>query len=162
MKKIKVISCVATIGIMALIFWFSSQNSGDSSDISRGFLMFIINLFPGSSGLGADARLELVDALHGIIRKIAHFTIYAVLGFSSAAAVWSISERPVKKALVLSVPLCAMYSVTDELHQSFISGRSGELRDVLIDTSGALAGGLLLILLVTLVIRKKHKKEVSK
>ena len=159
MKKIKVISCVATIGIMALIFWFSSQNSDDSSDVSRGFLMFIINLFPGTADLDADAKLELIYSLHGHIRKIAHFSIYTALGVSSAAAVWSISGMPVKRSLLISVPFCALYSLTDEFHQSFVSGRSGELRDMLIDTSGALFGGLLLVLSVSLVMRMKYKKR---
>ncbi len=159
MKKIRVISCVATIGIMALIFWFSSQNSADSSDVSRGFLMFIINLIPGTADLDAGAKLELVYSMHGTIRKIAHFSIYTALGISSAAAVWSISGMSVKRSILISVPFCAMYSLTDEFHQSFVSGRSGELRDMLIDTSGALFGGLLLILAVNAVIRMKYKKR---
>ncbi len=162
MKKIRVISCIATVGIMALIFCFSSQNSDDSSDVSRGFLMFIINLIPGMAGLDAGAKLELVYSMHGTIRKIAHFSIYTALGISSAAAVWSIWGMPVKRSILISVPFCAMYSLTDEFHQSFVSGRSGELRDMMIDTSGALFGGVLLILFVSMFVRMKHKKEVNK
>lgn len=159
MKKIRVISSVATIGIMALIFWFSSQNSYDSSDVSRGFLMFIINLFPGAADLDDGAKLELVYSLHGLIRKIAHFSIYTALGISSVAAVWSFSGKPIKWSILISVPFCAMYSLSDEFHQSFVSGRSGELRDMMIDTSGALFGGIILILAVNAVIRMKVKKR---
>ena len=152
MKKISVMSCIATVVIMALIFWFSSQNSDDSSDVSRGFMMFLIDLFPGSSDLSADAKLELIYSLHGVVRKIAHFSIYTALGLSSAAAVLSISGMSVKRSMLISVPFCALYSFTDEIHQSFVSGRSGELRDMLIDTSGALFGGLLLMIIVTAAV----------
>lgn len=159
MKKISVMSCIATVVIMALIFWFSSQNSDDSSDVSRGFMMFLIDLFPGSSDLSADAKLELIYSLHGVVRKIAHFSIYTALGLSSAAAVLSISGMSVKRSMLISVPFCALYSFTDEIHQSFVSGRSGELRDMLIDTSGALFGGLLLMIIVTAAVSLKHKKR---
>lgn len=37
-----------------------------------------------------------------------------------------------------------LYALTDELHQRFVPGRSGELRDVFIDTSGAFTGLVLL------------------
>ena len=162
MKKIRVISCVATVGIMALIFWFSSQNSENSSDLSRGFLMFIINMFPGTADLDAGAKLELAISMNGLIRKLAHFSVYTALGISSAAVVWSFSGKPVKWSILISVPFCALYSLTDEFHQSFVNGRSGELRDIMIDSSGALFGGIILVLVVNAVIRMKYKKEVNK
>ncbi|MBR2778883.1 MAG: VanZ family protein [Firmicutes bacterium] len=49
------------------------------------------------------------------------------------------------------------YAVTDEVHQMLVPGRSGECRDVLIDSAGVLAG----ILLVIIVFKIKNRKEVK-
>ena len=49
-----------------------------------------------------------------------------------------------------------MYSITDEIHQTFVFGRSGEIRDVLIDSVGIFTGILLVILI--LKMRKKENR----
>ena len=36
-----------------------------------------------------------------------------------------------------------VYAFTDEVHQLFISGRTGELKDIIIDTAGATIGLLI-------------------
>ena len=66
----------------------------------------------------------------------------------------------VKKVVVSAVISSAVYAATDEFHQLFVEGRSGEIRDILIDTSGALTGALLFIIMVYAwrKIWKKHLK----
>ena len=39
-----------------------------------------------------------------------------------------------------AIGLSILYSCTDEFHQLFISGRSGSIRDILIDSIGILIG----------------------
>jgi hypothetical protein len=65
-----------------------------------------------------------------VLRKAAHLTEYAVLGGLLARAV---ADSP---ALVLGIA----YAVTDEVHQTYVAGRAGSLRDVAIDSVGVLAG----------------------
>ena len=43
-----------------------------------------------------------------------------------------------------SIIVCALYAASDELHQLFISGRSGEIRDVVIDSIAASIGIVLI------------------
>jgi len=73
-----------------------------------------------------------------------HFFIYALLGWSFARALFF--ERP-RAAMLKIVCVCAvfglLYGVSDEYHQSFISGRSSEIFDIAIDTAGSLFGGIL-------------------
>jgi VanZ family protein len=69
-----------------------------------------------------------------ILRKLAHVTEYAVLGFLLARAL----RRP-----AVAVLLAAGYAATDEVHQTFVEGRHGAPRDVAIDAVGALVGALL-------------------
>ena len=88
-------------------------------------VIFALSSIPGlSTGLGT---WDLV------LRKLAHVTEYAILGFLLARAV----RRP-----GLAVVLAAGYAATDEVHQTFVRGRHGAPLDVAIDTAGALAGVL--------------------
>lgn len=44
----------------------------------------------------------------------------------------------------LSIIVCALYAVSDEFHQLFVSGRSGEIRDIIIDSCAATFGVFML------------------
>lgn len=60
-----------------------------------------------------------------------------------------------KKKIIYSVLLCMLYAITDEIHQHFVPGRSCELRDVLIDTTGALLGIFISYLIMRIFRREK-------
>jgi VanZ family protein len=65
------------------------------------------------------------------LRKVAHAGEYAVLGLLLLRAVGR-----TQVALVVGV----LYAVSDELHQTFVSGRRGSPVDVAIDAVGVLCG----------------------
>lgn len=92
-----------------------------------GCLIFFLSSVPDlSSGLPTIYDL--------ILRKLAHITAYAVLAYL-------VSNIFIKKNagnLVFAGLVCIVYAMTDEWHQSFVSGRSGNPRDVMIDTVGIL------------------------
>ena len=69
-----------------------------------------------------------------VLRKLAHVTEFAILGWLLARA---LAELP---AFATGV----VYAATDELHQHFVPGREGAVLDVAIDAVGVLAGILLL------------------
>jgi VanZ family protein len=66
-----------------------------------------------------------------ILRKLAHLAEYAILGGLLVRA----SRSPTAALLLAST-----YAVTDELHQTFVTGRHGSPVDWLIDTAGAFLG----------------------
>lgn len=107
-----------TLGIMLTIFWFSNQDA-NVSDTQSGFFAMLLPFLPVR-----------------VIRKIAHMTLYAILAFCAACS----QIKPSFKKVLL---FCACYACTDEFHQLFIPGRSGEIRDVCIDCLGACIGFLL-------------------
>lgn len=45
----------------------------------------------------------------------------------------------IKYCNALSFAICFLYAVSDEYHQSFVAGRSPQLKDVMIDSLGALS-----------------------
>ena len=82
----------------------------------------------------------LPRATDHFVRKLAHFTEFFVLGLllgGCCGLLW----RPVLRLPLLG---CVGIAALDELVQRFYEGRSGELRDVLLDSLGALCALLLL------------------
>ena len=113
--------------VMAIIiFIFSSFPAADSDQQSGLIVNVITTLFPDLKG---------ADHLVKIVRKIAHLTEYAILGYLTARG-FKLS----KKSPWLSVLACAIYASTDEFHQTLVQGRSGEIKDVALDILGATFG----------------------
>ena len=127
------------IGWIAVLFLLSGQNAVESSELSGWFVNFVRGLFPFN-------RIP-ADQLTNVVRKLAHFCIFALEGFLLCLAMTqSFRDRSVGAAL--SVIVCTALAACNELHQMFSEGRSCEGRDVLIDTGGALLGiGAALLLL---------------
>ncbi|MFR1872919.1 MAG: VanZ family protein [Coprococcus sp.] len=53
----------------------------------------------------------------------------------------------------------ALYAVTDEIHQLFVPGRSGQITDVILDSCGGLIGAVLSATILYLI--RKRKKDGS-
>ena len=83
-----------------------------------------------------------------IFRKVAHITEYAILTFLFFHA--SSKNLNYKKAISYSALFSITYALTDEYHQLFVFGRSGNLGDILIDSLG--------IFLAVFLIYRKVKK----
>lgn len=126
----KFIFTILTICNMMLIFYFSSQNAEQSTQTSAWFLQF------------------LPFSMH-FIRKLAHFTIYALLGYNT---LYMYKNYNIKRFALIALLTCILYACSDEWHQSFISGRSPQITDICIDTIGALS----MILLNLSIIRRKR------
>jgi VanZ family protein len=70
-----------------------------------------------------------------------HGAGYAVLSVLACRALAGGLERPMTaRVAVLAVLISTLYGVTDELHQTFVPGRTADAWDVLKDLTGALAG----------------------
>jgi len=83
---------------------------------------------------------------HTIIRKSAHLTEYGILGALMCRALTAPGARIARATILRAVAYCAAYATLDEAHQLFVPSRTGSPVDVLIDTTGATIGSLLLTL----------------
>ncbi len=128
-RTIKIfISVFLSVGLTALIFFFSSQDGGTSGALSETILNFLLRLF----GVKPDAAWY--SQLHHLLRKLAHLSVFGTLG----ALYYASYQFAMPKIAWLPAVLTAfLYACIDEYHQSFVSGRGAALRDVLIDTTGA-------------------------
>lgn len=153
MKKIKVVSCIATIAVMALIFFFSAQTATDSSKTSSGITRKIAEIV--ALVINADNVKSIQDVLHTIVRKAAHFTLFFMLALSVANNVFQLFGTEKGKLFIITVAFCLFYAITDEVHQMFVPGRAAMLNDIIVDFSGSLCGGGMFILLRYLYKRRK-------
>lgn len=151
MKK-KVIKGLIVVLCMLSIFLFSTDNSRESTSKSNRVILGITNLF--HKDLSDKEKEKIIDMFFVPIRKMAHFGIYLVLGISLISFLREFSI-PILKLLLLSIFLAFLYACSDEIHQLFVPGRSGQFSDVLLDTLGASVG----IFIYYLLFRKRLNYE---
>ena len=156
MRKLWLIYPVLLLALMTVIFCFSAQPADDSSATSSRFAVFASRvLLTNFEDFDNAGQAQIIDGLTFLVRKTAHFSEYALMGF-----LWYLWLHRKRFAPLLALGLSAAYAASDELHQAFVPGRSCELRDVLVDTSGAACGILAAFLLLCVVWCVRHREIV--
>lgn len=149
-KKIRVILLVCIFIVFGIIFKFSSENSTKSTSTSGTVINAIVDTHPVTKDLNEYQKQSVKVKLTTPVRKMAHFTIYMILGVLLMCFANTYDTHILKKVLV-SLAVGTFYACTDEFHQMFVSGRSSEITDVGIDTLGVVLGILLVIFQIKLV-----------
>ena len=141
----KTISFIVLILWMIVIFSFSSADANKSTGTSDKVITTMIEIKDKitNNETPNNEKEIIVKNSSFYIRKIAHITEYLILGFLTFNLLKQYSVTNIYYAIGLSI----LYSCTDEFHQLFINGRSGSIRDVLIDSIGILIGTYLYKLL---------------
>lgn len=116
---------------------FSAENTG-------GILQAIV-----AATLGTLSPRTFA-ALHFLVRKCAHLTEYGILSL-----LWLRAWRAGRGGFVWNWGLAAVgiavaVAIADEVHQSFVPSRSGEVRDILLDATGALLAQILVWVVISL------------
>ncbi len=137
----RIIKLILIIGCMLLIFVFSTDNGEESSGKSDGLIIKISEII-GNKKITKKDKAEIIDKYVVLVRKGAHFIIYLTLGL---LIISFLKEFMVVnyKTVLLAVFLTFLYACSDEIHQLYVAGRSGEVKDVLLDTAGATIGCLI-------------------
>ena len=149
-KSVKiVILLIFAIAWMACIFKLSGMSSKNSNGKSTGIIgLFIEDALEITNDYGItnshpdDSKLEHASELiNAPMRKVIHATVYFVLGFFIMTILSILFEHNnYLLAVLLSLVLCIIFAGTDEFHQTFVNGRTGQLLDVIIDSAGAVVG----------------------
>lgn len=120
----------------AVIFWFSAQTGHSSGAMSDRLAGWLLRWWRPSFFLqSAEKQAAVFETVTFCIRKGAHMGVYFILSGLLLAAVWRLVVSARGRAAAVFI-LCALLAGLDEFHQTFVSGRSGQLRDVLIDLAG--------------------------
>ena len=132
------ISLLLVILWMIFIFVMSSFDATSSSNQSN----FIVDI------ITSIINIKDIGLLSLIIRKLAHFIEYFILG----VLVINFITRYDKK-IIIAILLCIIYATSDEIHQIFVPGRSCQIIDIMIDSLGSIMG----IYLYKLITKKCKK-----
>lgn len=138
---------LALIIVNVLFIWANSLLPGSISGAISGFVKDLVyKIFPGLSGSGEGG--------HGLLRKLGHFTEFACLGALLTRFLFLL-----QKPRLLAVAVAFLVGCCDETIQRFVPDRGPSFRDVLIDTAGATAG--MILLLVGYAYCKRRKKQAT-
>lgn len=140
-KRSSTIAGVLALLWMCVIFAFSAQEKEESSAVSEAFSYRVISTSNTFFHLKIDEEelRRIAGVIESGIRKTAHMTEFGIL--SVLVYIW-LEKRQLKEMnrACPAVFLTMLYAAGDELHQRFVPGRAGMLRDVLIDSAGAFLG----------------------
>lgn len=139
LNKKQIIYFVLILIWMAVVFAFSNQSAEVSSKASGGITEKVVKLFINNNTTISQSQR---DSIETVIRKCAHFVLYLIGGFLTANFL-STTQIQDKHIVMYAILFTFCYAITDEMHQLFVSGRSGEIRDVILDTAGASVGTMM-------------------
>lgn len=142
-----IILCILWMGV---IFNFSSKNSNQSNGSSKKLIYNCTSLYEKIFNKDIDKEM-IIKKFNNPVRKLAHYSIYFLLGIL-VYKLFMITR--IKKKEILAIIICTLYAITDEFHQLFVSGRSGQLRDILIDCLGSIT----VIILIKIIMKIKENK----
>lgn len=142
-----IILIILTLCVVAFIFMHSLTPATLSAEESGAVTDWLSKLLP----------FQLTDH---IVRKLAHFTEYSVLGFLTSFTVYSFFKKPTG-GIFIKLFFTIFTAVIDETIQLNISGRSGQVTDVLLDFSGSVTGIIISTLLILIYLLYKKRKEMK-
>ena len=166
---LKPLSFLPALLMMYLIFSFSAQTGEVSGELSYKISYKIVEVKNEVLHENKDSY-ELsyeADNIHFYVRKAAHMTEYFLLAVAISFPLYVYRIRGIWLFLLAGI-FCVGFAGLDEYHQSFVGGRGPSVRDVCIDSSGALIGIILVQLFCWFSLHtpgsssRKHKKNRRK
>lgn len=155
---IRIIFIILILLNCSVTFGFSGQTGTESGGISRKVTLIVLNIFGDYEEPLTSTQEQYVKKAEHIVRKLAHFSIYALLGIWLMGLVSTFNISLVKK-FGTSLLAGMLYASLDEFHQSFVPGRTAMITDVLIDTMGVITGILIVHLAIKIYTKYKKKQK---
>ena len=138
-SKLKILAWTLTAAWMLVIFMLSAQPGTQSGSLSMGITQVFVRIIGFIFPLNPEkiANPDWLNNLDGIIRECAHGAAYFILALFAANALKSCGLKGRSKLVLVTLAICAVYAVSDEIHQLFVPGRACELFDFEVDMLGA-------------------------
>ena len=140
-KNKRLYNSILVVIWMIVIFCFSAQTGVKSTKTSNVVTSMVVNVTTNVSKqeiTREEAKKRVEDSTF-LIRKLAHFTEYLILGILIIRLLRTYGKLNVRM-IITAIVICFLYAASDEIHQIFVPGRTAKVLDTLIDTSGASIG----------------------
>lgn len=171
-KGIKVVTSIfIVLTWMIIIYYFSAMPSETSNENSKKVIKSVVEKTKGSVKVNTDiennnskiAQIKsetnkIVDKLNKPLRKCMHASVYFILAILIFNLFRIYNLKNYKNAL-LTIIISFLYACTDEYHQTFIKGRTGQFADTLIDTFGAIFGVICICIAVKIIKKIKDNRK---
>jgi VanZ family protein len=123
---------VPPLGWMVVIAMLSSP--GFSAEYTAGVIVPVLRwTMPWATG-------PHLESMHLLVRKLAHLTEYAVLSILWWRALVHGSDAPRGRAAAWALAISVAWAALDEAHQALEPMRTASVRDIVLDTAGAVSG----------------------
>ena len=151
----KVLFCILILlilGLLFCIFAFSAQDGNQSADLSQQVSVWLAKaLNPAYMRIAKEnVQNEVIRFLSLPVRKTAHMGEFALLGALLMGAMLCLRLN-MGLRMLLSFVVTLIFAMADEFHQTFITGRSGQVRDIFFDAAGAVLG-IVLVWVISLAV----------
>lgn len=151
----KIVLWIAVLGLSVQIFGFSGADADKSGHTSKRISTIVFKVVKEVVPIAPEAEEDAFFLCDKIIRKTAHFTEFMLLSICTLMLARSYRLK-LKMSAFIAGTYGLLYAITDEIHQRFIPGRSGEVLDVCIDFAGVLTG-VFIASGIILLYRKKRE-----
>lgn len=135
---------------VAVLFYFSGQSGTQSGALSGALAEKLLRHMPFLA--------VSVDTFELVLRKLAHFGIFAVEGFLLRLGLGKVRPARFGNNFITTI-IGAGLAVLNELHQLSSAGRVCSVRDMAIDASGALAGALVAAAVENILWACAHRRR---
>lgn len=154
-KKKIIISWLLVIIWASLIFIMSSMDTNESNGKSKTIINDVVEKsVETTNGLGIidkhpskNKMNKVIEKLNYPLRKAAHASEYFIFTILILTALKNSGVNGNKK-FIIALVICFIYACTDEYHQTFVNGRTGQFSDTLIDTFGGFISCLMYIFMM--------------
>ena len=161
---LRIILIVLIVGWMFLIFDFSADDGVESQTLSNKITIRVIHIIkPSYDSLPKKEQEEFFYNVSFVVRKIGHFGEYGLLGLLVTGFLLTFEGiRNLKKRYIYfyATLWCMLYSLTDEMHQLFVKGRSAKIGDVFVDMFGGLVAAVILVAIWKKISKRKNYEKV--
>ena len=153
----KFLCLLLVVFTMGAMYYFSGQD-GEKSKVQSDTAVKVIDEIRNEITLKDEKLISIKEKVFNklkqygnkglIVRKMAHFSIYAAIGTSICLLLYALTKK-IFISSTLAFMISAMYAYYDELtRQAQVVGRVGTIKDVFIDSAGAFTGIAILFAIV--------------
>ena len=161
MRKLFFVLKLLLVLCMLAFIWGHSMMPADLSQLESGWFLELVRPLVEAVQRVLESRGVTMTQDY-LVRKMAHFTEYAVLG---ALMMVLFTRRDMRCRVILPALACLAVAFIDEGIQMFAEGRGPGLNDVALDFAGACAGMLaagLVIGLLYLLFRPRGRHAAGR
>ena len=139
---------IAAVIWLGAIFLFSIKTGAESNETSSSLATVLSSLLaPDFSSWAPSKQSEWLSGINSLLRKMAHFFEFGLLGFLVYRTLLFLSgksrkKKPVNKFALgtISFSLCVVFAALDEVLQISTAGRTSSSSDVIVDCAGIFLG----------------------